>query len=56
MRVHTGDFDVRIILVTTLLGLSGCTGLYFGDNPRRDVARENGPLTMPPPLPKPSDP
>jgi hypothetical protein len=31
------------------LGLCGCGGIDFGDNPRRDVQKETGPLTVPPP-------
>ncbi len=50
MRGDTKDSAVRIILVATLLGLSGCNGLYLGDNPGPDVAKEHGPLTTPPPL------
>ena len=41
---------MKIILVAALLGLTGCSGLYFGDNPRSDVSKENGPLTTPPAL------
>ncbi len=32
-----------------LLALSGCNGLYFGDNPGPDVRKQIGPLTVPPP-------
>ena len=31
-----------------LLFLTGCGGLYFGDNPGPDVRKETGPLTVPP--------
>ena len=45
---------MRIILVAMLLGLSGCNGLYLGDNPGPDVSKERGPLTTPPPLQSPA--
>ena len=41
---------MRIVLIAALLCLAGCSGLYFGDNPRPDVPKENSALTTPPPL------
>ncbi len=40
---------VDLLAVAALCGLAGCSGLYFGDNPGRDVRKEAGPLTVPPP-------
>ncbi len=37
-----------LLAVAMLCGLAGCNGLYFGDNPGRDVRKETGPLTVPP--------
>jgi hypothetical protein len=36
-------------MLALALGLSACSGIDFGDNPRRDVRKEQGPLTVPPP-------
>ena len=38
----------RAAATATLLALSGCNGLYLGDNPAPDVKKERGPLTIPP--------
>ncbi len=40
---------VRSAVLALALGVSACNGLDFGDNPRRDVQKETGPLTVPPP-------
>ncbi len=36
---------IRGVLIASLLALTGCSGLDFGDNPGKDVAKETGPLT-----------
>ena len=38
----------RLGALGLLAALAGCNGLYLGDNPRRDVPKETGPLTEPP--------
>jgi hypothetical protein len=37
---------IRGVLIASLLALTGCTGLDFGDHPSKDVAKETGPLTV----------
>ena len=37
-----------LLAIVALFGLTGCNGLYFGDNPGRDVRKETSPLTVPP--------
>jgi predicted small lipoprotein YifL len=37
-----------VLAIVALFGLAGCNGLYFGDDPGRDVRKETGPLTVPP--------
>lgn len=32
------------------IALTGCNGIDLGDNPAPDVAKQSGPLTVPPPL------
>jgi hypothetical protein len=39
---------VRFACVICLSALTGCSGLYLGDNPGPDVAKQTGPLTAPP--------
>ena len=35
-------------VVAALLSVAGCGSLYLGDNPRPDVRKGTGPLTVPP--------
>lgn len=37
------------VATAAALAVAGCNGLYLGDNPRPDVRKELGPLTVPPP-------
>ena len=41
---------MRVTLTTALLCLvlSGCNGIDLGDNPAPEVAKQQGPLTVPP--------
>lgn len=39
---------MRVVWLVCVLGLSGCGGIYLGDNPGPDVAKDTGPLTVPP--------
>ena len=50
MQAAMRTMSLRLAALTVLLTVSGCNGLYFGDNPRPDVSKERGPLTTPPPL------
>jgi hypothetical protein len=36
---------IAVLVAVALGALAGCSGLYLGDNPGRDVAKETGPLT-----------
>ena len=40
---------IRGALLAAALGLAGCGGIDLGDNPGKDVRKETGPLTVPPP-------
>ena len=40
---------VRGAMMALALGVGGCSGIDLGDNPGRDVRKEVGPLTVPPP-------
>ena len=44
---------LRIIAALACLALATCNGIDLGDNPQPDVHKENGPLTVPPPLTQP---
>ena len=37
------------LYTAALLTLAACSGIDLGDNPGREVARDTGPLTVPPP-------
>jgi hypothetical protein len=39
---------IRGTLIAIVLSMTACSGLDFGDRPGRDVAKESGPLTVPP--------
>ena len=43
---------MRILVPAAVLCLllTGCNGIDLGDNPSPDVAKQQGPLTVPPPL------
>lgn len=42
---------IRAVTLASLLALSACNGFDTGLNPRPDVRKEQGPLTVPPPSP-----
>ena len=44
---------IRIVAALACLTVAGCNGIDLGDNPRPDVQKENGPLTVPPALAQP---
>ena len=48
-RVRCPRWTAYAAAIAVLLTLSGCNGLYLGDNPAPDVKKERGPLTVPPP-------
>jgi hypothetical protein len=39
---------MRIAASLLILLLAGCSGIDLGDNPGKDVAKQTGPLTVPP--------
>ena len=43
---------MRILVPAAILCLllPGCNGIDLGDNPPPDVSKQQGPLTVPPPL------
>ncbi len=44
---------LRIAALLAALAAAGCSGIYLGDNPGPDVAKQKGPLTLPPALTRP---
>ncbi len=40
--------QIRITAALLCLVLSGCNGIDLGDNPPPEVAKQRGPLTVPP--------
>ncbi len=40
---------LALALGLSAVGLTGCGGIDLGDNPGRDVDKQTGPLTVPPP-------
>ena len=46
--LRSGVIALRGALVAALLAVGGCAGVNLGDNPGPDVAKESGPLTIPP--------
>ena len=48
-RNLTRNTILATLYAGAILSLAACSGIDLGDNPGREVSKETGPLTVPPP-------